>query len=361
MSALAFSGSLLLSPTVSVAQSPAAPSSDTVVLLPDTNPAPGNNPQTKPGEFAKKGPWKIGMSHYGLAGSTHTYQTAHEAEYEVSKHPEINQYLFRSADLSAAKQAADIEDLIAQKVDVLIVAPLTPSSASAGIKKARAAGIPVIVYLGKVNTDDYTTDIQGDDYFFGKVMAEYLIKKLNGKGNVWMLRGVPGHPIDDDRHRGAMDAFKAAPGIKVVADQYANWLYDDSKKVCESLYLSNPKVDGIWTDGANMSMGCEDVFKQFGTKVPPITGEANNGWLRRWKDDKLSSIAPICPPGLSAAAVKAAVALLEGKPLYHHYVNRPEPITDATLTKYFRPDLSDGFWLPTALPEAKLHQYYALK
>lgn len=336
--------------------------SEELTLLADTAPATGDNPQTKPGEFKKNGPWKVGMSHYGLSGSTHTYQTAHEAEQAVKEIPGIGQYLFRSADLSQSKQAADIEDLIAQKVDVLIVAPLTTTSASAGIEKARAAGIPVVVYLGKTGTDKFTTEIQGDDFFFGKVMAEYLIKQNNGKGNIWLLRGVAGHPIDEDRYKGAMEAFKAAPGIKVVSDQYANWSYDDAKRMCESLYLSNPDVNGVWADGANMSLGCADALQQMGvSELPPITGEAMNGWMRRWKTENLKSIGPICPPGLSAAAVRAAVALLEGKPVYKHYVNRPAPITDETLDKYVRMDLSDAYWSPTEIPEAQLQKYYGSK
>lgn len=331
-------------------------------LLADTVAAPGDNPTTKPNEFKKAGPWKIGMSHYGLNGSTHTYQTAHEAEYAVKQIPQIGQYLFRSADLNQAKQASDIEDLIAQKVDVLIVAPLTTTSASAGIEKARAAGIPVVVYLGKTSTDKYTTEIQGDDYYFGKVMAEYLIKQTGGKGNIWIMKGIAGHPIDADRYRGAMDAFKTAPSLKIVSDQNANWSYDDAKKMCESLYLSNPKVDGVWADGANMSLGCADALQQMGmSKLPPITGEAMNGWLRRWTQDNLQSIGPICPPGLSAAAVRAAVALLEGKPVHKHYVNRPAPITNETLGKFVRTDLSDAFWSPSELPEPTIKKLYGDK
>lgn len=333
-----------------------------LVLLADTVAAPGDNPTTKPNEFKKTGPWKIGMSHYGLNGSTHTYQTAHEAEFAASQIPQIGQYIFRSADLNQAKQAADIEDLIAQKVDVLIVAPLTATSASAGIDKARAAGIPVVVYLGKTSTNKFTTEIQGDDYYFGKVMADFLIKQTGGKGNIWVLRGIAGHPVDVDRHQGAMDAFKTAPGLKIVSDQNASWSYEDAKKMCESLYLQNPKVDGIWTDGANMSLGCADALQQLGvTKLPPITGEAMNGWLKRWKTDNLQSIGPICPPGLSAAAVRAAVALLEGKPVRKHYVNRPAPIVNASLDKFVRTDLSDAFWSPTELPGAMVQKLYSTK
>jgi ribose transport system ATP-binding protein len=332
---------------------------DEVVLLADTLPASGDNPMTKPGEFKKPGPWKIGMSHYGLAGSTHTYQTAHEAEHAATQIPEVGQYLFLSADLDPDKQAADIDKLIDQKVDALIVAPLSATSASSGIERARVAGIPVVVYLGKTSTTQFTTEIQGDDYYFGKVMAEYLIKETGGQGNIWVLRGVAGHPIDEDRYRGAIDAFKTAPGLQIVAEEHAGWSYDRTRNLCEQLYRANSKVDGVWADGANMSLGCADALAQLGVdKLPPITGEAMNGWLRRWRSDRFRSISPICPPGLGAAAVRAAAALLGGKSVHKSYLNRPAPITSDNLAKFVRADLSDAFWSPTELPEPTIRKLY---
>ena len=50
-----------------------------LVLLADTTPASGDNPLTKPDEFKKTGPWKIGMSHYGLSGSCIRDETAESA------------------------------------------------------------------------------------------------------------------------------------------------------------------------------------------------------------------------------------------------------------------------------------------
>ena len=82
-----------------------------------------------------------------------------------------------------------------------------------------------------------------------------------------------------------------------------------------------------------------------------MTGEANNGFLRAWKADGADSMGPIYTPGLGTATVKAAMALLEGKPLYKAYYSDPEPITAANFDKYYRPDLNDAYWFPSTLPE----------
>nr|WP_240539713.1 ABC transporter substrate-binding protein [Rhizobium sp. CCGE 510] len=332
---------------------------DTIALLPDTWPSEGENPVVEAGKFAKTGPWKIGHSHYGLAGSTHTYQTAFEAEYEISRNKaRVADYQFRSADLNASKQVADIEDLIAQKVDAIIIAPLTTGSAVEGIRKAKAAGIPTVVYLGRVDTDEFTVQVQGDDFYFGRVMAQFLVDKLGNKGKVWVLRGVAGHPIDADRYAGAMEVFSKS-GLQITSTQHGSWSYEDSKKIAESLYLSDPDVAGVWTDGANMSLGVLDALQEAGAStIPPITGEALNGWMRRWNDEKLSSIGPICPPALSTAALRASFALLEGKPIQRNWTNRPKPIVDGNLAQFYRPDLTDAYWAPTEMPNEKLLEYF---
>jgi len=317
---------------------------------------PGDNdmaPAIKP----KHGPpWKIGMSHFGLS-NTWTIQMAHDAEFEASKHKEIGQFLLRNADLQQSKQVADIEDLIAQGVDALIVTPLTPTSADAGIEKAMKMGIPVVVHTGLTETKAYSVDLQGGGVHFGKVMGDYLVKQLGGKGNIWVLRGVPSHPEDINRYKGLVEALKGTD-IKITMEQYGNWEYDAAHKVCENQFLADPNVQGIWSSGADMARACIDVFQANGTPIPPITGEGNNGFFRRWKDLDLKSISPEYGPEQGAAGVRIALDLLEGKPLHHRYIYEPAPITEADRDNYFRADLSDNYWFPTSLTEELKKKYY---
>ena len=100
-----------------------------------------------------------------------------------------------------------------------------------------------------------------------------------------------------------------------------------------------------------MTRACFDVFKEIGKPLVPMTGEANNGFLRAWKAAGADSIGPIFSPGLATSMVHAATALLEGKPLYTAYYSDPKPITAANFDQYYRPDLNDAFWFPSTLPK----------
>ncbi len=233
-----------------------------------------NNPTVEAGKYKKDAPWVIGMSSFGVNANTWTVQVAHESEAAAARDKRITKLILLDAGFDQKKQVADIEDLIAQRVDAIIVQPVTSTSANASIEKAIKAGIPVVLHTGRIETDAYTTEIQGGAEHFGKVMGDFLVKELGGKGNIWVLRGLAGHPEDINRYNGLQQALKGTD-IKIVAEENGDWQYDKAKKLCETLYLSNPQVDGIWSSGADMTRACVDVFKQFGAPILPIMGEGN--------------------------------------------------------------------------------------
>ena len=165
-----------------------------VPLMAGVTPRAGDNPAAPAGKFKKDPPWVIGMSDFGVNANTWTVQVAHESQGAAAKDKRISKFILLDAGFDQKKQVADIEDPIAQKVDAIIVQPVTSTSADASIKKAVAAGIPVIVHTGRIETDAFTTEIQGGAEHFGKVMGDFLVKELGGKGNIWVLRGLAGHP-----------------------------------------------------------------------------------------------------------------------------------------------------------------------
>ncbi len=326
-------------------------------LMEGVSPRPDDNSIVEAGAFETEGPWKIGMSHFGVNANTWTVQLAHETESAAAKDDQIEEFIMLDADFDQAKQVADIEDLIAQEVDALIVMPVTETSADPGIAKAVEAGIPVIVHTGRTKTDNYTVDIQGGAENFGRVMGEFLVDELGGEGNIWVLRGLQGHPEDINRYRGMQQAFEGSD-ITIAAEEVGDWQYDTAKSVCETLYLNDPNVDGIWSSGADMTRACVDVFKEFGAEIPPISGEGNNGYFGQWIEEGYPSVSAEYSPAQGAAGVRAATALLRGEELSKRYVYEP-PAWDVDKAKEFhRPDLSANVWWPSELSEEELQEFY---
>lgn len=331
-----------------------------VHLMDGVTPRGGDNPIVEAGKYKKDCGWTIGMSHFGVNANTWTVQVAHESEAAAAKNSCINKFILLDAAFDQKKQVADIEDLIAQKVDAIIVQPVTSTSANASIEKAVAAGIPVVLHTGRIESDAFTTEIQGGAEHFGKVMGDWLVGKVGNDGKIWVLRGLAGHPEDTNRYNGLKQSLEGT-NVQIIAEDHGDWQYDKAKKLCETLYLNNPNVDGIWSSGADMTRACVDVFKQFGAPIPPISGEGNNGYFGQWIADGFDSIAAEYAPAQGAAGVRAAVALLEGKELYKHYDYNPAGWDIEKAKKYYRPDLSANVWWPTELSEEKLQELYGKK
>jgi ribose transport system substrate-binding protein len=244
----------------------------------------------------------------------------------------------------AKKQISDIEDLLTQGVDALVVSPAAPKPLAPIIERAAGTGIPVILWSGRADTDQYTSEIVADDRYFGEVGGEYLCDVLGGKGNVIALRGIAGISVETDRYEGAKSKMDAC-GLKIVGEEYGDWAFAKGKKAAENLLAAHSDIQGVWSSGADMTRGAIQAFQEANRDLVPMTGEPLNGFLKLWKKDKLKSVAPPYEPWQGAEAVKLAILALQGKPISKDYVLKSPPVTDETLDDNIRPNDSDDFWI----------------
>ena len=334
----------------------AAVSAAEVELLPNGQLSATSSEMTKPGQFKKAAPWRIGVSWAGM-GNSWIVQMISEMRHTAGQDKNIGGFIVTEANWNPAKQVADVEDLLAKKVDALIIGPISQAVGTPLIEKAAKQGIPVITFGAYGSSTLSTVEVMAGGKVFGQQGGDFLRKELKGKGNLWVFRGVAG--VDEEQLR--YDGFrKAIDGseLKITQEVFGDWNYAKGKQLCENLVLSGQQADGIWFSGSEMTRACIDVFKEAGKPLVPMTGEANNGFLRIWKESNVKSVAPLMTPGLGTAVVRAATSLLEGKPLHKSYFSTLAPITRDQLDKSYRADLSDAFWLPSGLPEEKLKQQF---
>lgn len=327
-----------------------------VQLLPDGLMSPSTKEQTKLNQFKKAPPWRIGVS-FGGVGNTWIVQMIQEMRYAAAQNKNIGEFIFVEANWQAAKQVADVEDLLTKKVDAIIIGPISAAIGAPLADKAAKTGIPVVVFGAFGKAMQSSVEIGAGGEVFGQQGGDFLKKELKGKGSVWAFRGIAGVDEETLRYEGFRKSLLGSD-IKITQEVFGDWGYAKGKQLCENLVLSGNAVDGIWFSGAEMTRACLDVFKESGKPLVPMTGEGNNGFLRAWKQTGVKSIAPLFTPGLGAATVRAAVALLEGKPMYRSYFSAPAPVNQADLDKFFRPDLNDAYWLPSTLPEATLKESF---
>lgn len=310
-------------------------------------------------QYRKEGPYIIGFSNSFMGISWRTQFMAEFEEMQKAFGPVIKQVYVTNADNQIAKQIADIEDLLAKGVHGLVVDPVSPTALVPIIEKAYEMGIPVVIINDKINTDKIAAYRSTDDFEFGKAGAEWLVKAMNGKGKVAALRGVAGHGVDEDRWAGAKSVFDKYPNIKVVAQEFAGWSYDTGKVAMQNILAAHPDLAGVWSCGGAMSRAAVDVLLESGRKLIPVTGEDENGFLKKWQQLRskgFSSVAPSKPTWITRVGLQTLIDLLMGIPVPKVVIYPTPLITDENLDKYVKPDLPDTYWANSLLLEKQVKE-----
>ncbi|RYD04782.1 hypothetical protein N752_12720 [Desulforamulus aquiferis] len=94
----------------------------------------------------------------------------------------------------ASKQVSQVEDLIQQKVDVILLNPTDSDGLVTAVADANKANIPVITLDRSVNGGTVVSHIASDNVAGGKLAAEFIVKQLEGKGSVVELEALPEPP-----------------------------------------------------------------------------------------------------------------------------------------------------------------------
>ncbi|MBQ6386464.1 MAG: sugar-binding protein [Lachnospiraceae bacterium] len=120
------------------------------------------------------------------------------------------------SDNDIKKQVSDIENLIADEVDLLVIAAIDGESLSQVLADAKDAGIPVISYDRLImNTDAISYYVSFDNYTVGKLQGEFVVEKLgldlNDTSKTYNIEFTAGDPADNNAgffFNGAYDVLK---------------------------------------------------------------------------------------------------------------------------------------------------------
>ncbi|HWI26753.1 MAG TPA: sugar ABC transporter substrate-binding protein [Stellaceae bacterium] len=214
----------------------------------------------------------------------------------------------------ASKQSQQISNLIAERVDAIVVNAASPTALNGILRQATSRGI-LVVSFDNVVTAPTALKVNTDQVEFGRKLAEWLVKKINGQGNIIMVTGVAGTTVDLDRNKGAEAVWAKNPNIKVVNRYTGMWDSATAERNTAAILPSLPKIDGIWCQG-----GTDGVLKAFisakRTPLPPTAGEAENGFRKfmiGYMGQKVDGISIGQPPFLSVISLELARRVLQGK------------------------------------------------
>jgi ABC-type sugar transport system substrate-binding protein len=184
-----------------------------------------------------------------------------------------HELVYTDAGGSEAKQIADVESMIAQKVDLIFMAPRSEQALAEAVLKAKAACIPVILLDRDVDHSiaapgkDFVTMIGSDFVEEGRRTAEWLANATNQTATIIELEGTVGSSPANDRKKGFDDEIAKYPNMKIVASQSGDFARDKGRQVAETLLQAHPDTTAIYAHNDEMAIGAIAALEAAG-KVP---------------------------------------------------------------------------------------------
>ncbi|WP_322013007.1 sugar ABC transporter substrate-binding protein [Paraburkholderia sp. J12] len=266
----------------------------------------------------------IGVTQRFVGNSSYTsiYQDAFLAEAKALG----VKVVYLDAQNDAMRQWAQVQDLMTEKVDVIVVWNVQAKLIVPSLRVAYKAHIPVLTANSRVDPsgEQYTVAFTGpDDYSQARLAAENLIKCMGGKGNVVGLEGNPGNGTSIARQKGFLDAVKSHPAIKLLDDQPYDWDLAKAQNLMEA-YITRfgGKIDGVFGADDNGSMGALSTIRAAVSqgKIKPHSIELtsatlyNSGYEAIAQGDYCGAVMQ-SPIDDGKNALKVAVQIAEGRPV----------------------------------------------
>jgi ribose transport system substrate-binding protein len=231
---------------------------------------------------------------------------------------------------NAQRQIQQINAMVQEGAQAIIVYPISPTALNQVVRNACGRHVVIIAYDAEI-TEPCAYNVHIDQPEAGRVTAEWLAKKLGGKGNIVVLTGVPGTSVDTQRTAAAKEVFAKYPNIHIIAEGVGMWSQAVARTELTKILTTHPwsEINGLW-----VQVGCytaASMEKEAGIpddQLKPCAGEGANGHRIQmlpvgasgvqgangtYRPMGEASISYASPPYSGGLALKLAVDKLEGK------------------------------------------------
>jgi ribose transport system substrate-binding protein len=219
------------------------------------------------------------------------HQQSHASEYDLIANGIKDE-------LDVARQVELVEQMIAQQVNAIVIAPADSKALVAACQRAQAAGIVVINIDNKLDAAvlaerNLKIPFVGPDNRKGARLAgEALAKQLKPGDQVAIIEGVPTAFNAQQRKAGFEDAMKAA-AMNVVSSQSASWETAKANQVAAALIVEKPELKALLCANDSMALGA----------VAAINATGKRDKIKVIGFDNIQAVKPLLQAGAMLATV----------------------------------------------------------
>lgn len=340
----------------------------------------GGTPDTEAGVDAEQGEGTeqvvIGFSQYTL-GAPYFVEIVAAAKEEAEARGA--KFISIDAQDDINKQLADVEDLLARGIDVLILNAKDPVGAVPAVKAAYEAGVPVIEVDSSIDPSaPVVTTIQSNNDENGKLVGQWLAEQFNGANiKAALISGAQGNPVGETRRCGVFagvvfgqlkalgneismdEASEYAANVEeqlmstgrakieeanfeIVSQGWGNWAHEGGLNAMEDILVANPDINVLITENDSMALGALEAIKAANKEGQILIVAAADGQkeaLELIKEGKYGATGMNNPTVIGKTAVDVAYQILDGKTDWPEiYYTPPVAITKENVEQYYDPN-----------------------
>ncbi len=247
-----------------------------------------------------------------MAEGAKKHQAANAAQYDL-----IVNGIKNETDL--AEQVSLVEQMIAQQVNAIVIAPADSKALTTVLKRARDAKVLVVNIDNQLDADvlkqaGLSIPFVGPDNRAGaKKVGDALAKQLKSGDEVAIIEGIPTAFNGQQRRAGFEDAMKTA-GMNIVSIQSGNWEMEKANGVAAAILNEHPNLKALLCANDNMALGA----------VAAVQAAGKTGKVFVVGFDNISAIKPMIADGrvvatadqhadqLAVFGIEAALKILKG-------------------------------------------------
>ena len=237
-----------------------------------------------------------------------------------------------------AKEAANFDNIIAGGYKAILFNPTDANGSIANVLKAKAAGIPVFCIDREINSTNAAVSQMLSDSYAGCVkLGQYFVKTVGQEGEYAELLGIVGDNNTWNRSKGFHSVVDRYPGLKMVAQQSADFDRAKGLEVMEAILQAHPDINAVFCGNDAMAMGAYQALVAAGKEgqVKVFGFDGADDVVKLIAEGKIVATGMQFPKLMARTAAEYADEYIKGKRDFPQKVPVPvELVTKENVSKY---------------------------
>ncbi len=215
-----------------------------------------------------------------------------------------------------AEQIRIVKDLITQRVAGVVLGPNDSRAQIPVVEELAERKIPCVIIDSGIETDQIISFVATDNYQGGVIAAKRMGEILDGKGNILVVKFLPGSASTTKRENGFMETIENEfPGITIVDHKYGMETVNKAVEAAEDMLTRNADVDGIFGSNNHATIGAVRALegRDLAGKVKVVGFDSEDALIQMLESGAIDSLVVQDPFRMGYEGVKTVVAAIEGK------------------------------------------------